>query len=118
MSVDKQKLLENVKRQGKRFASLLDIPLHDAQFLLAKHIYQENSFRDIKSKIRTDKFTERIFLASVDPASSDEINANFLSVFGDLLLSVGNSPIATLYPGSARDLLMKTFGLSTKKFEG
>lgn len=116
MSVNKQKQLENVKRQGKRFASLLDIPLNDAQFLLAKHIYQENSFKDIKAKIRAGKVTERIFLASVDPESED-INTYFLGTFGDLLLSVGNSPIAALYPGSARDLLMKTFCLSEEKFE-
>ena len=116
MSVNKQKLLENLKRQGKRFASLLDIPLNDAQFLLAKHIYQENSFKDIKDKIRDGKVTERIFLASVDPENGD-MNTHFLNAFSDLLISVGNSPIASLYPGSARKLLMKTFCLSEEKFE-
>ncbi|WP_189378360.1 hypothetical protein [Thalassotalea profundi] len=101
--------LDNIKRQAKRLAKTLDIPLTQAQFLLAKHIYLENSFSDIKTKIKRNESTGRMFLALVSRNNSKEIQTQFLSEFGDILTSIHNSHIATVYSGSARELLMNIF---------
>lgn len=104
--------LDNIKRQAKRLAKTLDIPLTEAQFLLAKYIYLENSFGDIKTKIKCYESTGRMFLTNVSPNSNEEVQSTFINEFGDLLVSIQNSPMVTLYNGSARELLVKVFGVS------
>ncbi|MFA3791648.1 hypothetical protein AB6T38_11060 [Aliiglaciecola sp. SL4] len=107
---DNQQRLENVKRQAKRLAKTLDIPLTQAQFLLAKHIYLENSFSDIKTKIKSSESTGRMFLANVSPTSCEEVQSTFLNDLDDLLISIQNSQITAICKGNARELVLKVFG--------
>lgn len=108
-----QEALMNVKRQAKRFASLLNVPLTDAQLLLAKHVYQQKSFAVLKSKIVDNDFSNRIFLSKVYSDCDDATLTNFANEIGELIESIQESVIAELYNGSTRELVFKTFDLKS-----
>ncbi|MFN4152715.1 MAG: hypothetical protein ACK4IX_17365 [Candidatus Sericytochromatia bacterium] len=68
---DNNKLLSNLKRQSLRLSKHLEIPQNQAQILLAKHFYNENSFAEIRRKINSKNYSDILsllfhFLQSLD----------------------------------------------------
>ena len=115
MSVDfkKKHLQENLKRQSKRFAKLVGVPLNKAQYLLAVHVYSESSFADIKNKIDKGDMSGRLHLAAVAPDASQHVLDVFAKDFGDLYVSLQESPISELYSGTMRDFIFGLFDLKS-----
>lgn len=110
---DKRKLHENLRRQGKRLAELLNVPLNEAHFLLAMYVYQEKSFSDIKDKIEKEKFSGRVFLSAVSGDADRVLLERFILEFSELLVLIQSSPISEKYAGSSRDLLLNLFSLTS-----
>lgn len=110
---DKRKFHENLRRQGKRLSELLNVPLTEAQFLLAIYVYQEKSFKDVKEKIDRGQLSGRTYLSAVGSDADREVIKRFTIDFGELLVTIQSSPISTLYSGSCRDLLLNLFSLTS-----
>lgn len=109
---EKEEWLSNLKRQAKRLAKMLDIPLNQSQVLLSMYIYQERSFSDIKKKIETKNIEHRVFLAGVSSKCSEPLLIMFKCEFDELLMSFGNANIHNIYDGNIRLLILSIFDLN------
>lgn len=68
MSVNHDDLLLNIKRQSKRLSRSLDIPLGQAQEMLAHVVYDCNGYGDLISSVKTSSFkNECLLLAALHP---------------------------------------------------
>ena len=68
MSINHDDLLVNIKRQAKRLSKSLDIPLGQAQEMLAHVVYDCNGYGDLISSIKATSFkNECLPLAALHP---------------------------------------------------
>lgn len=115
VNYDKHKLHENVKRQSKRLAKLLDVPLAKAQFLLSAHVYSEPSYAEIRSKIENGHLSGKLHFALVASDAEQHVFDIFAKEFGDLYLALEESPVKELYNGTIRELIFDLFDLKPEK---
>ncbi|XQW84470.1 hypothetical protein ACOYR1_15210 [Thalassotalea piscium] len=68
MSLNNDELLNNVKRQAKRLSKSLDIPLGQAQEMLAHVVYDCNGYGDLISSVKAISFkNEYLPLTALHP---------------------------------------------------
>ena len=68
MSVNHDELLLNVKRQAKRLSKSIDLPLGQAQEMLAHVVYDCNGYGDLISSVKATSFkNEYLLLAALHP---------------------------------------------------
>ena len=111
---DKSKLQDNVKRQSKRLAKLLNIPLSKAQYLLSVYVYLEPSYYQLKAKLNSRQDSENLFFALVATDSEEQVLEGFVARFEILYSTLEQSPINELCNGAIKDLIFEIFGLSSE----
>lgn len=109
---DNNKLLSNLKRQSLRLSKHLEIPQNQAQILLAKHFYNENSFAEIRRKINSKNYGCRIFFAAVAPDADKETLTKFVEALPLLLVDLASSPISQLVTTPPKQLILNVFSLN------
>jgi len=68
MSINHDDLLLNIKRQAKRLSKSLDLPLGQAQEMLAHVVYDCNGYGDLISSVKASSFkNECLLLAALHP---------------------------------------------------
>ena len=116
MSVDydKDKLLSNVKRQSKRLAQLLDVPLSKAQYFLSAYVYSEQSFAILRSKIESGHLFANLHFAMLGADAEQHVFDSFSNAYAELYVTLEESPLRELYSGSIKELIFNLFGLGPK----
>jgi len=70
MSLTNDDLLVNIKRQAKRLSKSLDIPLGQAQEMLAHVVYDSGGYGNLISLLKASSFeSECLLLAALQPKS-------------------------------------------------
>ena len=113
--LDKQTLIDNLKRQSLRLKSELDIPLNQAQLFLSRYIYQVKDLNCLKKRIKRGDLSEFVFLSAVHPNANPSFIDKFKDQFPIIILSIESSPIRERYNGNVSRLILNVFGF--KNFE-
>lgn len=62
MSLSYDELISNIKRQAKRLSKSINIPLRQAQKILATSVYQCDDWNNLRDSLKSDSFDNQLLL--------------------------------------------------------
>ncbi len=118
MSVNHDELLLNIKRQSKRLSKSLNIPLGQAQEMLAHVVYDCNGYGDLISSLKSTSFkNEYLLLAALHPKADvflfKLLDTHMNNIVGRLEEKIVNKKINN----EAKNIILNVFAIEPTDFE-
>jgi len=118
MSVNHDELLLNIKRQSKRLSKSLNVPLGQAQEMLAHVVYDCNGYGDLISSLKSTSFkNEYLLLASLHPKADvflfKLLDTHMNNIVGRLEEKIVNKKINN----EAKNIILNVFAIEPTDFE-
>tara|TARA_R110002012_G_scaffold321789_1_gene551421 strand:- start:3607 stop:3996 length:390 start_codon:yes stop_codon:yes gene_type:complete len=117
MSLSNDELLSNIKRQSKRLSKSINLPLRQAQYHLAKFVYQCDDWVHLRDSLKSDSFDNQLLLlASLQPNSDSFLykllNENLANISFNIKENTGeNLPI-----DQVEKIIINIFGIEHSDF--
>ncbi len=118
MSLSHEELLSNIKRQAKRLAKNINLPLRQAQLILSTSVYQCDDWVHLRDSLKSDLLDNKLLLLAALQPNSDAFLYKLLNEnLSNISLSIKENTTKILPKSDLKKIIINIFGIDIIKFE-